>query len=369
MINKVKFKVKGNSAYPVNMLSKRGIRLSKIRFTDDGVSFVVDAKDYDNCREYLEEFNRKYAVLSEKGIVYYWRKLKKRAGLIVGAAIFLVVAFLYSLTILTINISGNSLVPTEVIRSKVCETVNPPLFNAKIDRKRLEKCILSIDGISSVSVEKRGTAINIKVLEELPILDIEDIKKGFQPITSKYDSVVTRVIVTGGTPLVKSGQAVKKGQQLIAPYLMAGENNTVMCKAGGEVYGKVWLTKSKVYGNTKLKFKRTGNKSVYIDLKPFNWIKKKKEPPFAHYQTKKEIIYIGDIIPLKAVKYTYYETKPVYVEYDCYADIDLLIKELSHQLEEEIPEGATRERKWYDIKKLDKGVNLVIYYEIETLIS
>ena len=80
MINKVKFKVKGNSAYPVNMLSKRGIRLSKIRFTDDGVSFVVDAKDYDNCREYLEEFNRKYAVLSEKGIVYYWRKLKKRAG-------------------------------------------------------------------------------------------------------------------------------------------------------------------------------------------------------------------------------------------------------------------------------------------------
>ena len=156
--------------------------------------------------------------------------------------------------------------------------------------------------------------------------------------------MVTRVIVTGGTPLVKSGQAVKRPAAHRAVF-DGGRKQYRYVQGGGEVYGKVWLIKSKVYGNTKLKFKRTGNKSVYIDLKPFNWIKKKKEPPFAHYQTKKEIIYIGDIIPLKAVKYTYYETKPVYVEYDCYADIDLLIKELSHQLEEEIPEGATKGAK------------------------
>ena len=52
-------------------------------------------------------------------------------------------------------------------------------------------------------MEKGGTTINITILEELPLPNIEDIKDELKDITSKYDSVITRITVTGGTPLVK----------------------------------------------------------------------------------------------------------------------------------------------------------------------
>lgn len=368
MINKVKFKVIGNSTYPINMLSKRGVNLRNVRFCDGYIEFTIDAVHLVDCEKYLNEFKRKYTIKSMKGIGFFVNQLRKRAGIIAGAIIFILVSVFYSLTILTVNISGNSIVSTETIQKKVAETINPPLFNAKIDKRRLEKSINSIDGISSVSVSKSGTAINITVLEELPLTDMDDIKASYKAVVSKYDSLITRIVVTNGTPLVKAGQAVKKGQELIAPYLFSDENSTVMCKAGGEVYGRVWLTKTQYYDNQIIEFSRTGKEYVYYDIKPFNWLSSKKNVPFTYYDEKKEVIFLGGIAPLKAIKYTYYETEQIYVDFDFDSQSDLLIKELSDKLEEEIPQGAEVLRNWYEVKRLDKKVHLVIYYEIETLI-
>lgn len=367
MINKVKLKVSGISTYPLNMLAKRGIKVKDIKFSDDYIEFYIKTTDLEECQKHLLEYKREFEIKSITGFSATINKLKKRVGLIIGIIIFVIISTCYSLMILTVNISGNDLVATEIIQKKVAETIKPPLFNAKIDRARLEKAIVSINGISSASVSKIGTTINIQVLEELPLTDIEDIKAGYRPITSKYDSLITRLVVTSGTPLVKVGQAVQQGKELIAPYLIADEQTKVLCKAGGEVYGRIWLTIDRYYEDKKLTFKRTGRRFVVYDLKAFNWIANKKQP-YNYYEIEQEIVYIGAAIPIKMVKYTYYETEKSYVDFDFDLYRDTLIKELSSELEIQIPEGGEFIRSWYEVKRLDKKTQLVIYYEVETLI-
>ncbi len=368
MINKVKFRIKGISAYPLNMLSRKGIRLTNIRFFDKYIEFFINATDLTECERLLTENKREYQIRSFSGITFFLNKLKKRIGVFIGAFIFIVVSVCYSLTILTINISGNELVATETIQKKVAKTISPPLFNAKIDKKFLEKSIIEIEGISSASVSKIGTTINIEVLEELPLVDIEDIKGSYKPIISKYDSLVTRVIVSSGTPLIKIGQAVQEGQELILPYLLVDDETKVLCKAMGEVYGKIWLTKSQYYDEKELVFTKTGKEYVYYDIKPLNWIRKKEKNPFIYYEEKTEIVYIGAVIPIKAIKHTYYETEKNYIDFDFDMQSDILIEELSKELDLQIPAGGEFVRSWHEIKRLDKKTQLVIYYEIETLI-
>lgn len=366
--NSVKLRIEGKSTFPINILSKRGIKLRKIKFCKSFITFLVDGDSLTKCISVLDETNRKYDIISTNGVKYFIKHNSKRVGLILGSILALFMMIVYSSTILTIKITGNELVKSEIIQNKIEETIKVPIFNVKIDNKKLEREIINIDGISSASVEKRGTCINVVVLEELPHTNIEDIKIKKEALKSKYDSVITRLVVISGTPLVKEGQAVRKGQDLIVPYLIVDENNKVFSHAGGEVYGRVWITESKTFYNQTLTYERTGKKYTRDDIKLFNWLKKDETVPYKNFEIEIEKIYLGGILPIVVTRYVYYETVQVYIDFDFDLNSEAIIKEMILKLESELPPDAKKVRNWYVTKRLDKIVQLDIYYEIVTSI-
>ncbi len=368
MKDRAEITITGKALFPLNLLSKRKIRLRKVHFGKDSLKFTVEGKQLASCQTHLQEFNRKFEITKKRGFGFFFEAAKKRIGAIVGLVFFIVALTVYSLCVFNVEIKGNKNITTSIISKKVNENVKFPLFNADIDTKMLEREIMSLEGISSASVEKRGTKILVVVLEELPHTSIEDIRADFVPINSKYDSVITRMFVTCGTPLVKEGQPVQKGQILIAPYLMKDEKTTVESKAGGEVYGKVWFKKTKTFHPEVIEFYRTGKTMSYYEIKMFNYLKIPKNP-FLYSEEQREIFYLGGIIPIKAVKHTYFETEKAVVPFDFDAQSEFLIKEGILELEQELPEDATKLRKWYEIKRLDKIVQLDIYYEVEIRIN
>lgn len=368
MKDRAEITIKGKALFPLNLLSKRKIRLRKVHLGQDSLKFTVEGKQLEGCQTHLREFNRKYEITKKKGIGFFFSEAKKRIGAIAGLVFFVVAVTIYSLCVFNVEIKGSKFISKEVISEKIAENLKLPLFNADIDTKMLEREIMSLEGISSASVEKRGTKILVVVLEELPKTSIEDIRAGFVPIKSKYDSVITRMFVTCGTPLVKEGQPVQKGQLLIAPYLMKDEKTTVESKAGGEIYGKVWFKKTKTFHPETIEFYRTGKKICYYEIKMFNYLKTPKNP-FVYSEEQRETIYLGGVIPIKAIKHTFFETEKAIVPFDFDAQSDILIKEAASELEAELPEDAVKLRKWYEIKRLDKIVQLDIYYEVEIRIN
>lgn len=368
MKDRAEITIKGKAIFPLNLLSKRLIRIRKVKVCDDCLKFAIEGKQLEKCQQHLLEFNRKFEVTKRRGTKFFFSAAKKRIGAIIGLAFFIVALTVYSLCIFNIEIEGNKYIETAIIKEKLAENIDLPLFNANVDTKRLERQIMSIEGISSASVEKRGTKIKVVVLEELPHTSIEDIRADFVPIKSKYDSVITRMFVTCGTPLVKEGQPVLKGQLLIAPYLLQDEKTTVESKAGGEVYGKVWFRNTKTYQPYVVEYCRTGKSVSYYDIKMLGWIKPPKDP-YIYSQKQTQTVYLGGVVPIKAVRYTYFETEKNIVPFDFDDQADILIKEATAELETQLPEDAVRLRKWYEIKRLDKIVQLDIYYEVEIRIN
>ena len=367
MRNSIKVKVLGSSPYSINILIKKGIKIKNPLFFDKYIVFTIDYKDKNICKEILDQQNRKFDFFEQKGFRKTYSKSKLHLGLVFGMIISIILILLYSFSLLKIEIRGNDLVSEKEILEVINENIKLPSFEKHINKEKLEKSINSLDGISSVNIQRKGTTIVIDILEELPKTNIEDIKLSYQPLVSKYDCIITRIVPTSGTSLIKKGDTVRKGQELIVPFVEIDEETRIMTKAGGEVYGRVWFCKKEVFYPQKTIYKRTGKKTVFYEIKGFDWIKNKKIT-FENYEIEYEEIILNSICPLKMKKYTYYETKEETVYYDFFSEKDIIIKELKNQLEEELPEDGEKIRYWYNIKTLDKIVFLDIYYEVEMLI-
>lgn len=367
-MSKVKFSVKNKSCFCLNILARRGVNIKKPMFYKDRLEFYADLQSLSLCQKTFKEYNIEYRVLNKSGAFVFFQRNIRRAGLIAGIFVAFIMLFVYSNCILTLNISGCENVQSKVILETVYKHIKPPAAFQKIDLKKMEQEIIQIEGISNASIERGGTTVNITVLEELPLPDIDDIKDEYQDIESKYDSVITRIVVTGGTALVKKGQSVQKGQKLIGAHILADEDTTVYTKAGGQVYGKVWLTKSKVIQPQKIVYEKTGKTYTEYNIPFLNWAKKKSKVSFLHYEKKTEKVIIGGGINFAVEKTTYYETIPKKVEVDVLKEAEVEIIKLFEKLEGEITEDMERVRKWFELKRLDKTVKIDIYYEVETLI-
>lgn len=359
----VRIKVKAVSLYPVNTLSRKGVRMKKVLY-DKGWHLTVKGKDKENALKSLVNFP--VEDITESGFFYTVKNLFGRIGLIAASIAVSLLLTLYSFCTLNIEIKGIKNLSEDYILENISEYTFVPSFNVKTDTKAMEKKLMTLKGISSASVKKVGTTLKIEVLEELPPTSPEDILWSSNPLVSKYDAIITKVVPRYGTVLVKENDTVRKGQELIAPYRLIDENGgKIITKAGGEIYGRVWLKKSRVFSDYTLTYKRTGQKKVLTEIRGFEKLKK-ITPPYKNYETETKTFYLGGaLLPLKAMEITFYETKKIMEPYDFENDREALIAQMTRELEEEIPLSAKKLRSWGTVKRLDNATELVIYYEIE----
>ncbi|MDD4316017.1 MAG: sporulation protein YqfD, partial [Clostridia bacterium] len=119
MKDRAEITVSGKALFPLNILSKRKIRLRRVRFEESSLKFTVSGRQLGACRDSLEEFNRKYEITKKKGAGFLFEALKKRVGAIVGLVFFIVAITVYSLCVFTVDISGNEIVDTDVIAERI----------------------------------------------------------------------------------------------------------------------------------------------------------------------------------------------------------------------------------------------------------
>lgn len=82
------------------------------------------------------------------------------------------------------------------------------------------------------------------------------------PIVAKADGIVQSIVVTQGTPLVKVGDIVRKGDVLIAPYVVGKDGDIISMRAIGCVKAVVYAKGSVTYQDGQEKLVRSGNSMV-----------------------------------------------------------------------------------------------------------
>lgn len=306
-------------------------------------------------------------------IEYYGTKkaiefFKVRFGYIVGLVVFIVLIALSNMFVSEIKIYGNSKLSSQEICA--CLSQNGIKKGSIISRCNSDQ-IYSIltnnfDEISLVSVLKKGTNIVINIKEKQSI----DLATDTNPhdIVADFDGTVLSLSVMQGTACVKVGDKFQKGDILIKGSFKDIDGNLVTCKAQGQVKAKLMLTSEIEFKSQAEVFVRTGKKISlsHYSLFGLQFLTQTKENTFENFETEEtsEYVFNNNVLPLKLVKTTYYETQKQLVSqnFDDYkAKLQLEAKQNAKNLLEKTDEITN---EFGDIVEIENGYKVKYTFEV-----
>ena len=183
-------------------------------------------------------------VIECRGLPFALKKFSKRRILISGVVAFVVLFYGLSFFIWTVEISGNVRIMTEDITAACDDAgLSPGSLKMKIEPERIaENIVDSIDEVAWASVEISGTKAYVRIVEKIKETEIAD-RKTPVDIIADNDGVILSIAASSGTPKVKEGDVVSKGDLLISSEIEIKENEEIKgydyVAAGGSVVAKV----------------------------------------------------------------------------------------------------------------------------------
>lgn len=212
----------------------------------------VLAGDAGRLRALCERSGWLYAEIKPGLLLRFIRFLKKRPAFPVGMALCLLLVFVSSKMILGIRVLGAGENVAEVQRFLNENGVRPGRFQVafSLDELRAELAY-RLPGLSFVSFRYAGSTL---ICDCQPAIDGERIAVGGsgQDIVAAQSGIVTSIVVFQGTPMVEPGQAVHKGQLLIAGYERSEKGTQMPVQAQGQVLARVYAS-----GQARVSLKQT----------------------------------------------------------------------------------------------------------------
>lgn len=201
-----------------NLCSYRQIFPSNISYKNGTCFCELLLKDYWEIKPLVKKTGIKVRLLDKCGLPFFIYRYRRRGAL--AAGLLLAVAFLYimSLHIWSIDFEGNTYYSDDVLMDYL-ETIgirNGMRSNGIICDDIERALRIAFDGITWVSVEIDGTLLRVNLKENLNMQTVPEINTETCDLVSDYDGVVLSIITRTGTPMVRAGDTVTKGQILVS---------------------------------------------------------------------------------------------------------------------------------------------------------
>ena len=232
-MNKFLFWIKGyvhasvplkNAERFINILMNHNISAGKFCTEGERCCFRIGRDSFLALRPVIRKTGMYPKIHKKCGGYYVYRRMMKHSGLYLGIVTFTILLYVLSLFVWDIEFSGMQVHTEEQMLRFVNEYgIDFGCRSDRIDCSALESAIRKeFSDIGWVSVEIRGSRMMVR-MKEAAFTDKQEIDhKEPSHIIAKQNGIVTGLIVRSGTPMVKVGDSVKKGDILIA-----GEINTV----------------------------------------------------------------------------------------------------------------------------------------------
>lgn len=285
----------------------------------DFITCKVTSKSYKNIKQKLKNYEIK--IIDRFGLCYLPYFLLKNIGIFAGVFICLVMNFAMSFFTFNIKVVGDSNLYNDVYT--VLNEQNVDISKATNDEIK-DVIENNLENVSLVSVAKKGTTLVISIKEKT-ILDTQ-----FVPIYAPDNMMITSIKVLQGTPVVKVGDIVKKGDILVEPYITSGDNSQMSVQPNAEIYADVWYSGVVKYQDIEKVSIRSGKKQVLCEY--FMFGKKiysnNTKCTFDVFEQECTQSYLTNMfIPIYMKKTTYYECVEKEIEHNYEQEYDSLVKE------------------------------------------
>jgi len=201
----------------INLCCNKKIYIWDLKRIEEDYQFRITATNYKNLKPIAKKTGMIPKIINKIGFPFLKHRYRKRKGFFAGFIICIVIIYLLSLNIWNINILGGSkYTPEAMIKFLKENQVYTGVKKKKVSCQEIEEHIrLAYSDIGWVSAEIKGTRLIIKITEtNMPAPAAIAIEPSH--IIATKNGIVKNIITRTGTPLVKEGDVVKKGDILVS---------------------------------------------------------------------------------------------------------------------------------------------------------
>lgn len=337
----IRFKVNGlNLGALIERLAKKGVTLYGIKKSESRLlEFSVRCVDAQKVIALLENLCYNYSAAPAKGFLPFIKSLYKRTGLLAGIALIIFALAASNFFVWEIRVSGCDQLAPQTVVASVKEAGTSERSFGRASSKDIEKMLLtSYDNISFASAKYKGLVLYIEIVETPPPPQVIDTRPC--DIVSKYDGVISKLLVYQGTALVKAGDTVTKGQVLIAGYFEKTDGERLPVRAMGEAYGIASVTYTQTFYCKRQVESTTGRVQTmrHIELFGMSFPAKPAKPKFDTYKEIIEYSYIfyNNFIPARLVTVKHYQTEIITETQDFEKVKKIILEEAEKQAESQV---------------------------------
>ena len=233
----IKLEISGSGYEKVlNDMNKNSIACFNIRSENERIYFEIYKKHFSKIENICKKCNLEISILSKKGIIFKILKYSKRYGALLGFILFLIISFFLSNIVLKIDIKGNENISDEkIIDFLKRNNVDYWSFIPEIDMDNMgRKLYIEFDEISWATVRNSGGILIVDVREGTDKPDMVPINQKCNIISDKNAQIV-KIKVYSGTPVVKEGDGIDKGDVLISGIITDKYGKSEAVRAEGEI--------------------------------------------------------------------------------------------------------------------------------------
>ena len=259
------------NAENVSLLSSILLRAGIPSIINSDGHIIIRERDFEKTKDLLSG-RMDFAYSEPLGAYGAWKKCRYKAAMLISFVVTSLLVCLLSGVIWDIRVEGNS----NVTDAEIILELNEYGFEvgqlwSSVNKSEVEASLLdSNDKLSWININRRGCVAYVKVIESDNKEEVKENRLKHSNIIADLDCVIEEITVKSGTPNVKVGDTVKKGDLLVIGVLPEASGGG-LCAAEATVIGRVSDSVSVKIGREEEKNAYSDRKIYSITLKIFKF--------------------------------------------------------------------------------------------------
>lgn len=222
------------------LLAEQGLNIWGSKVSDDKVNFHASLFNAEPVTSLAGQAGIVLELTEKRGLPFLFSRYRRRYGMLAGLIFSLFLMLFSQLFVWKITVSGNVLMTSSEIENALADCgISVGSFIPDIDVSGDANILLmNCRELSSAAISIKGTHLHISVLERTQIPDIVD-ENGFYNVIAERDGIIIDIDAADGTPEVREGEAVYKGELLINSFIEGTNGSFRPTHARGIVYAAV----------------------------------------------------------------------------------------------------------------------------------
>lgn len=298
----------------LNLVISKNIYVWDVKRTDHTTIIAkISLKGFKLLLPYTKVTNCRVLIVEKIGLPFIIFYLRRRKMLVMGALTCIILAYIFSMFIWSVEIVN----PKNVDENSIIAELDKLGLKAGVSKSAVDipkiqqEFLIDMKNIAWIGIDIKGTKAIVKVVEKTapPAILQNDVPCN---IIAKKDGIIYKMTVLEGDAVKKVGETVKTGDVIVSGIVERPNTETRFVHSSGTILARTWYEGYADVSLTQQKYKRTGKKITVtkISMGNSNLTLSSRKIDFKNYDKKVKFI-TSNNSPIKIISETYYETVPV----------------------------------------------------------